>query len=65
MPKIKLKPNVNGVEVGLGNLIDLKFTPGESIEVSDEIAKELMSMGPFESAENIAVDFTVTKEVEE
>lgn len=54
MPKIKLKPHLNAVEVGLGNLIDLKFAPGEEVDVTDEIAKELLAMDHFELADRLS-----------
>lgn len=50
MPKIKLKPNLQGVEVGIGNAVNLKFVPGETVEVAEELLSELLSSGHFEMA---------------
>jgi hypothetical protein len=50
MPKIKLKPNLHGVEIGIGNAVNLKFAPGETVEVAEELLTELLSLGHFELA---------------
>ncbi|HEV7646326.1 MAG TPA: hypothetical protein VGO50_20495 [Pyrinomonadaceae bacterium] len=50
MPKIKLKPNLHGVEIGIDNAVNLKFTPGEAVEVAEELLSELLSLGHFEIA---------------
>jgi hypothetical protein len=52
MPKIKLKPNLQGVEVGIGNAVNLKFVPGETVEVAEELLSELLSSGRFETVED-------------
>lgn len=51
MPKIKLKPNLHGVEIGIGNAVNLKFAPGETVEVAEELVTELLSSGHLEIAE--------------
>jgi hypothetical protein len=48
MPKIKLKPNLLGVEVGIGNAVKLKLTPGETVEVAEDLLTALLSLGHFE-----------------
>lgn len=52
MPKIKLKPNIQGIEIGVGNLIDFKISAGETVEVAEEILSELLSHGHLEQVED-------------
>ena len=52
MPKIKLKPNIQGVEIGVGNLIDFKISAGETVEAAEEILSELLSHGHLELVED-------------
>jgi len=50
MPKIKLKSNLHGVEIGIGNVVNLKVAPGETVEVAEELLAELLGFGHFELA---------------
>jgi hypothetical protein len=52
MPKIKLKPHLNGIEVGIGNLIDLKISAGQTVEVAAEVLGALLGLGHFEEADD-------------
>ena len=56
MPKIKLKPNLIAVEVGIGNKVNLKVAAGETVEVTEELLKTLLSFGHFEEAEESEAD---------
>lgn len=51
MPKIKLKPHLEGIEIGIGNLVHIKLGPGETTEVSEELLSELIGLGHFDVAE--------------
>ena len=62
MPKIKLKPNLHGVEVGIGNAVNLKLTPGETVEVPEELLTELLSLGHFEIAQEKKTDISSGEE---
>jgi hypothetical protein len=49
MPKIKLKPNLYGVEIGIGNTIRFKMISDESVEVNEELLGPLS--GQFDLAD--------------
>jgi hypothetical protein len=51
MPKIKLKPHLNGIEIGIGNLVNFKIGAGETIEVAEGLLGELLSQGHFDHAD--------------
>lgn len=61
MPKIKLKPNLKEIEIGIGNLVNFKISAGETVEVTEAVLSELLSQGYFEIAE----EETPEKEEEE
>ena len=56
MPKIKLKPHLEGIEIGIGNLVRIKLGPGETTEVSEELLSELIGLGHFDIVESDTVD---------
>jgi hypothetical protein len=48
MPKIKLKPHLDGIEIGIGNLVNLKIEPGETAEIAEEFLGDLLGLGHFD-----------------
>ena len=52
MPKIKLKPHLEGIEIGIGNRVNIKLGPGEAKEVTEDLLAELLPLGHFEIAED-------------
>jgi hypothetical protein len=52
MPKIKLKTHLNSLEIGIGNVINLKIKEGERLEVAQEIFGTLMDLGHFDLADD-------------
>ncbi len=65
MPKIKLKPNLDNIEIGIGNLVNFKISAGETVEVSEVVLSELLSQGYFEIAEEETPGKEKEKEKEE
>jgi hypothetical protein len=51
MPKIKLKPNVQHVEVGIGNLVRLNMGPSDSVEVAEGLFRHLLGFGCFDAVD--------------
>ncbi len=51
MPKIKLKPHLNGIEIGIGNRVNFRLGPGETTEVDEDLLGELLALGHFDVVE--------------
>ena len=56
---------MKGIEVGIGNLINLKLAPGESVEVAEELLGELLRLGHFDVADEAHVQADLGGEEEE
>jgi hypothetical protein len=53
MPKIKLKPNLQHVEVGIGNLVRLSMGPSDQVEVAEGLFRHLLGFGCFDAVDEL------------
>jgi len=51
MSKLKLKSNLDGIEIGMGNTVRLKLGPEDTTEVDGDLLTELLKLDHFDVVE--------------